>query len=184
MDALCSTVRAGGISIRRASGIGLISLALLLSPYGVPLGLRFTQIVHHGFVVEREARLAYQSELDEEQYGRIARNVDFLADASRPEQQVYVLGSPSYYYLAGRDPAFPLLATWFWPLAEMWQQLADSLERAPPDFIYFEDGAFGWIRGATTEDIEEHLERVGQLIESAYEPVHLAEGGKWYARKK
>ncbi len=85
---------------------------------------------------------------------------------------------PLFYFLSGRKPAIPLLATWFPVLPERWTQLLALLEEARPPYIFVATGALesekDYNPGAARE-----IDSTMPLIEKDCDVLRKSGAGTW-----
>lgn len=158
--------------------VAVVSLILLFLPSVNSLAAQGLLVARNGFALEKGDRLKYQADVFPD-YGMIHEEVSFLAEPGTLSGDIYVFGSPLYYYFSGRDPAIPLLATWFTALPEQWVQLLEMLDEALPPYVFVGTDALDEVRNYTPK-VAPYIDQTMPLIEKNYEVLRSSDAGTWY----
>ena len=167
--------------LRRAAIAICASLAMLFSPLILSLSSYCTSLVLHDFALSREQRLLFMGNQHAE-YRQALEEVAVLPEprTCRDSTDLYVIGNPLYYYVSGREPTVPLMATWFFPLQELLTEMWAELERERPRYMFVQSGALDKMQDATSVDISSDLRRVSIFIEDNYRLLQTSEVGTWH----
>jgi hypothetical protein len=158
--------------------VGVLSLILLFSSVADSLARQGLYLARNGFALSWEDRFNYQTSVNSG-YQSVHEEVAFLKEPGSVPGDIYVFGDPLYYYLSGRDPAIPLLATWFTALPEQWLELLDALDEARPHYVFVATGALDGIRSYNPR-VAPCLDQTMPRIERNYRILRTGENGTWY----
>ena len=167
---------------RRGQRIRIVAAAsfvLLFLPLVGSVVLSSLHLARYGLALDIKRRLRYQS-ASSPKYEETVEEVAFLADPRSLGGEIYVVGTPLFYYLSGRDPAAPFLATWFWPDAELWAQLLQQLDTGRPVYVFIHARDFAVTRSVAPQDMDDLFEAILQMIEHRYRVLRTSDAGTWY----
>ena len=136
--------------------VGKIGLAMARS------GLPFTP----------ETQLAYQMQLSPN-YVLAEEAVKFVNELGRKPGPIYVIGDPTFYVLANRTQAIPLLGTISAILLpDQWTLMQTQLKAARPPYLYIVNNDVPYIPAEFFE-----------FLKQMYSPAQKTIGGTWYEIK-
>lgn len=167
--------------LRKASITVCASLAILFSPVILSFSFYGISLARHDFALSRERRLVFMGSQHLE-YRQALEEVTILPErrTRKDSRDLYVIGNPLYYYVSGREPTVPLMATWFFPLRELMTEMWGELERERPRYVFVQSGALGRIQDATTVDLSADLWRGSVFIDDNYRLLQTSEAGAWH----
>jgi len=157
------------------------SLAMLFSPLILSFSSYGVSLASHDLALSREQRLLFMSSQHPE-YGQALNEVAVLPEprTRRDSRDLYVIGNPLYYYVSGREPTVPFMATWFFPLRELLTEMWAELEKERPRYVFVQSGALKKIQDETAVDIGSDLTRASVFIEDNYRLLQTSEVGSWH----
>ncbi len=106
-------------------------------------------------------------------YREVAAEVAFLQEPGARPGDIYVMGNPLFHLLSDRRQAVPLIG-WIpeMLLPEQWQQLAQQLTLAQPNYLYTTDAEVSFMGPIFTQFLQQH-----------YTPVRHSAIGTWHELK-
>ena len=133
------------------------------------VGLAMTR---SGLPVTPETQLAYQTQLSPT-YALAEKAVKFVNEPGRKPGPIYVIGDPTFYVLANRTQAIPLLGTISAILLpDQWTLMQTQLKTARPPYLYINNDDVEYIPAAFFE-----------FLNQMYSPAQKTIGGNWYEIK-
>lgn len=114
-------------------------------------------------------------------YAILAEEGAFLEDAERSEG-FFVFGDPLCYLRTGREPAIPLPAGWFTPIACLYDELELSLKEARPQYLFVRDSFFEEARDFTPS-LTEYVDRLEGFVGENWRVLKRGREGVWLVRK-
>jgi len=158
--------------------VGILSLGILFALPISSLARRGYTLAKHDFALTVADRLKYQMELDDP-YRIVIEQVSFLYSAEAYPGDIYVFGSPLYYYLSQRNPAIPLLGGWFPALPKQWESLLARLQEALPAYIFIGKNCLEGVKEFSPL-ASSAVDKTIPLIEKSYAVFRSSEAGTWY----
>jgi hypothetical protein len=128
-----------------------------------------------------EGRVAYHA-ARHPHYAAIRERTAFLREPGSHPGPIYVIDVPTYYVLAERTPAIPLLAPWFHPTDRLWNGLVTALGEAQPPYVRVSD----WGLAAIVDyrpSMHDAVAGIVPLLERRYARLSHDADGIWYIRR-
>ena len=166
-------------TVRRAAA--LASLVVLFLPALAGPLVRARLLVANGLALRPAARERYQDELSEE-YASVRREVVTLPRGTPPQRDLYVFGTPVYYFLADREPPISLLASWFTSTPELWDRLFRDLDAARPAHVLVDPRAMDAVRNRSPS-VATYIDDIGAFLDRSYAIERTTPAGVWYVRR-
>ncbi len=118
----------------------ILSLVLLFSPILNSFLMKSLVLASYRFhVINREERQRYQSDkflYPDSLYPSTIQEVEFLSGPDSMPGEIYVAGSPMFYFLSGRHQAIALNGELDFFLPEQWRGLEEGLNQTKPAYIF------------------------------------------------
>lgn len=164
-------------SPKEASVVLATAAAILFSAPLGSLALKAATLAARRFALSPDDRARYQGEMSRAGgYADARREATFLARPEARPGPIFVLGSPVYYWLSGRRPAFSRRGAVIEHLpAEEWSRIARGLVSARAQYI-FVDAEHAIILERSRPRSVAFL----HLLERGYRVVRRSERGTWY----
>jgi hypothetical protein len=155
---------------RRVLRIAL--LAILLGPYVLRWSFKAIAEVRGGLPISDLRQQAFRKKLSPS-YASASVEVQALGTSAVGINEIYVIGDPLIYYLAGKSQALSLNG-WSpeWLLHEQWDQLASQLETKRPRCLFVADEYRQLLQGRG--------QAVGSVISLRYTKLCESGDGAWY----
>lgn len=183
LDVLWERMRGLAIDapLRRIRVAAVFVLALLFLPLIVTLASKSLVLARHGFALDRERRLQYQSVVGQDysvsDYKTALEEVAFLSEPSSLPGKIHVCGNPVYYYLSGREPS---IASNGWMLElflpEQWSEMTAQLAKARPPYLF--------ISAEYPDIIRSRSPLTTNFIEKHYRELRRSSAGVWYVLRE
>ena len=133
------------------------------------MGLAMTR---SGLPFTPETQLAYQTQLSPT-YVLAKEAVKFVNEPGRKPGPIYVIGDPTFYVLANRTQAIPLLGTISAILLpDQWTLMQTQLKDARPPYLYI-----------INDDVQYIPASFFEFLNQMYSPAQKTTGGNWYEIK-
>jgi hypothetical protein len=149
----------------------LAGLLLMFAPVPAAWLRKCYWLADHRFALTPERHMAYRDRFNPE-YRIIRAEVAFLAQPDSRPGDIYVCGSPLYYYESGRGQAGTING---WALElllpEQWEQLARELQEHRPPYIFVSKGYENLVRA--------RLPMV-RMLANNYRELRRSNAGVWY----
>ncbi len=157
-------------------GFAAAMVLLLFAPALRSLYWETLILARHGFALRSEERLHYQESINPF-YTVIERNIGFLSTPDSRAGNIYVLGSPLYYWLSHHRQAIALngWSPWLF-VPEQWRELTRQLSVSQPRYIF--------VQGSTNTLISQRSPRSARFLSSYYRVLFKdPAAGTWYVHK-
>lgn len=157
----------------RLAAVLAIGVFVLLLPAAVSLTERSSNLIEHGFAVEDDQRLAFQSIYSNGLYNQVSSDVAFLRASRSRAGPIFVAGDPLYYLMSGRQPAIAL-SGWSleYFLADQWKTLAEQVDSALPAYV-FVGREYETLIGIRGSDLS-------AVLDEKYDVLRVSGLGTWY----
>jgi len=153
---------------------GLVAACLLgLVGFNVlAVGNTSMAMARSGLPLTSETQLAYQTQLAPN-YALAEEAVKFVNEPGRKPGPMYVIGDPTFYVLANRTQAIPLLGTISAILLpNQWTLMQAQLKAARPPYLYI-----------VNNDVQYIPVEFFEFLKQMYSPAQKTIGGTWYEIK-
>jgi hypothetical protein len=161
--------------IRLPKTVIVIGLALLFSPVISSVLVRALVLARYHLALNQQQRLRYQSDqflYPDSLYPGVLAETKFLSQRDSVPGKIYVIGSPLFYFLSGREEAIPYSGGFEHFLPEQWRRLGVELVEAKPAYIFV---------GATDrEQFKREAPEAERFIEANYRLFRSDDAGTWY----
>jgi hypothetical protein len=149
---------------------------LLFSPVLNSLLMKGLVLASYRFpFINQERRQRYQGDkflYPDSLYPTAIQEVGFLSSPDSLQGEIYVAGSPMFYFLSGRHQAIALNSELDFFLPEQWQELEERLKRAKPAYIF--------VASFYRDLFEKNTPGTVRFIAANYDVFRTSDKGTWY----